>query len=157
MFYIGIENKVNSKHILDFFNDLFPQLNIEIYEDFYTYEDPIPDIVINYYDNGSEFTVVLDVSILHKTIDENTLCHIYTELSRLISNKFNCRTICEGTRYGENAKYPGYSLIWDNNQSYLADDYGSDFFDEGGGRVKIRKEISIDLEIQRFVLKKALI
>ncbi|MCB0191499.1 MAG: hypothetical protein KDJ65_06100 [Anaerolineae bacterium] len=156
MFYIGIENHISPKSILDFFHTLLPHLHSEIYEDAYCYEEPTPDIAINYYESPSEFKVVIEVSLLHKQIDEDTLCSIYTELSRLLANQFRCKTLCEGTHYGDNPTYPGYSLIWNNNKAFLADDYGCDFFDEGGGPVKILREISVDSKTQHGVLQQVL-
>jgi hypothetical protein len=64
------------------------------------------------------------------------------ELARMFANSFDCRTIYDGSAYGDDAS-PYWDIIWEKGRSFLADDCDTEFGDQTGGVVKIVREISL--------------
>ena len=64
------------------------------------------------------------------------------EIARSLSEMLNCRTIVDGTRFGDSPS-PYWSLVFDGSVAYLADDLGSAFGEDDpkGGPVRIIRQL----------------
>jgi hypothetical protein len=68
------------------------------------------------------------------------------ELARRFARAYNCRSICDGSDYGDYPS-PYWDIIWDQGRSFLADDCDTEFGDRSGGPVKIVREISLPTSV----------
>lgn len=101
-------------------------------------------------ESESEFPTVIIINFFFNRIydiEGSAITRILIELAKYFALRLDCRTVCEGTDYGDKLDFPYYSIIWDRNRSYLADDCNSKFFDDGDKPVRIIKEISIPNEL----------
>lgn len=89
-------------------------------------------------ENHSEFPLGLDVDVL---LDEGgNMQHWLLGLARALSIDLSCRTICDGTGFGDDES-PYWSVVWDQGVPYLADDLNSIFVDGEGGPIRIVRRL----------------
>lgn len=100
-----------------------------------------PEILCTVSSNESEFPILLSFW----TIEDSEAYEQCMRIACFLSKKLNCRTICDGTKHGDDNS-PYWSIIWDNGISYLANDSNSKLFDGEGGKVNILREISIYID-----------
>lgn len=105
-------------------------------------EDPLlaaaADITVRMTENHSEFPIGLDVDVL---LDEGgNMQHWLLGLARSLSIELSCRTICDGTGFGDDES-PCWSLVWERGVPYLADDLNSALADGEGGAVRIVRRV----------------
>lgn len=92
--------------------------------------------------NRSEFPTAIQFDRFPGPQDEAVVQATMIELARMFATMFACRTITDGSGYGED-DLPYWDIIWDSGRSFLADDCDSEFGDQTGGAVKIVREISL--------------
>ncbi|MDP7286447.1 MAG: hypothetical protein QGH94_00495 [Phycisphaerae bacterium] len=116
------------------------------------------DVLMWVCENPSEFPVGLGVSV--SLIDGVDYEHWLIELARVLSVEFACRTICDGSEFGDSGG-PYWSIVWDNGTPFLADDAGTTIGDGEGGPVRIVGplwEFHIDIEqgsLDRTILRES--
>ena len=91
----------------------------------------VADISVRMTENHSEFPVGLDLDVL---LDESGDMQAWLlGLACRLSIELSCRTICDGTGFGDDES-PYWSVVWEHGVPYLADDSSA----EGeGGPVRI--------------------
>ncbi len=102
-----------------------------------------PPIVIGLDANESEFPTRVVFTVFPGPEDEAVVMPVTIELARRFSAAFGCRTICDGSGYGDSPS-PYWSIIWDADKAYLADDVNTIFGDGEGGEVAIVRELRLD-------------
>jgi hypothetical protein len=100
------------------------------------------DILFQVFYNKSEFPTGIHLDRFPGPQDEAVIMPTMIELARLFSTAFTCRTICDGSGYGDDES-PYWDIIWDKGKSYLADDCDTKFGDLTGGVIKIVREITL--------------
>ena len=90
----------------------------------------------------SEFPVVLTIDVFPGPQDEPQVMIVMIDLARRFAEAFSCRTICDGSGYGDSSA-PFWSIIWDEGSAYLADDCNTVFADGEGGAVRVVREIQL--------------
>ena len=104
--------------------------------------DKWPEIFAIIEFNDSEFPVLVDFYKLE--VDEVNLQSLNIKVAKMLSEKIDCKTICDGSGYGDDDS-PYWSIVWDKGVSYLADDCGTSFGDsEYKKPVNIVKRINIE-------------
>ena len=101
-----------------------------------------PPIVIGLEANESEFPTRVDFALFPGPQDEAVIMPVMIELARRFSAAFGCRTICDGSGYGDSPS-PYWSIVWDAGTAYLADDVETAFADGEGGEVAIVRELRL--------------
>lgn len=153
-FDVGIEAKVSNEVILSVLRGWFPTLSVTDADELISRDRPWTDIVISAMDHESDFQTKVDFYQFPGPDDESVFYSVAREIARMLSDHFECRSICEAKEHGHEPDYPGTSIVWDEGSAFLADDYGTDYGDGEGGPVRIEKPISIDSEKDSLVLKK---
>jgi len=102
----------------------------------------IADILFQVEYNKSEFPTAIHIDRFPGSQDEAVIMPTMIELARMFANLFACRTIRDGSDYGDD-EAPYWDIIWDKGKSFLADDCDTEFGDQTGGAVKIVREISL--------------
>lgn len=102
-----------------------------------------PPIIIGMRANESEFPTLVDFTLFPGPEDEAVVMPVMIELARRFSAAYGCRTICDGSGYGDSPS-PYWSIIWDAGKAYLADDANTTFADGEGGEVAIVRELRLD-------------
>ncbi len=152
---VGIELKIDEVELVLFVQSLFAEKNIVLFDDDYNVKftcyknriiknSLIGDDFLNTKDylgiyihyNESEFPLQMELFRMNENQSERELF-----LALKISQKFNCKTI---VGYMDETEYPYYSLIIDKEKTYLADDRGTLYCNEGTKKVKIIKEIKVE-------------
>lgn len=105
-------------------------------------ETPWPPIVINLDSNESEFPICIRFCLFPALREEAAVLPVMIELARRFSSAYGCRTICDGSGYGDSPS-PYWSIIWEAGKSYLANDSSTMFGDGEGGEVAIVREVQI--------------
>lgn len=100
------------------------------------------DILFQIYYNKSEFPTGIHLDKYPGPQDEAVIMPVMIELARRFARAYNCRSICDGSGYGDTPS-PYWDIIWDNGKSFLADDCDTEFGDQSGGAVRIIREISL--------------
>lgn len=106
---------------------------------------PPADVVVAITRNRSEFPMSIDVVV--SLVDGVSPQRWLLELSRRISVAASCRTICDGTGFGDDPS-PYWSIVWDNGMAHLADDVDSVIADGDGRPVRLIRRL--DLELTEF-------
>lgn len=65
---------------------------------------------------------------------------IRVEVARLLAEHFNCRSVTDGSGFGDDDS-PYWSVVWEGDRAYLADDSNSSYADGEGGDVRIVRPI----------------
>jgi hypothetical protein len=94
--------------------------------------------------NQSEFPTLIHFDAFPGLQDEAHLMPTMIELGRKFAETFGCRTICDGSGYGDDQS-PYWAIVWDSGKSFLTDDCGTLFADHEGGRVKTIRELHLPL------------
>lgn len=63
-------------------------------------------------------------------------------LARRLAAAYTCRTICDGTGFGDDDA-PHWTVVWQDDQAYLASDAGTDFGDGAGGPVRLGRRLDV--------------
>ena len=100
------------------------------------------DILFQVEHNRSEFPTTIQFDRFPGPQNEAVIQSTMIELARMFATVFACRTITDGSAYGEDDS-PYWDIIWDNGRSFLADDCDSEFADRRGGPVKVARELSL--------------
>jgi hypothetical protein len=103
---------------------------------------PWPPIVVGLHENASEFPILIDLTVFPGPQDEAVVLPVMIELARRFAAAFGCRTICDGSGHGDD-RSPYWSIVWDGDRAYLADDAGTAFADGEGGEVAIVRELRL--------------
>lgn len=69
---------------------------------------------------------------------------ISLSLARRLATGFACRTICDGTGLGDDDA-PHWTVVWQDDQPYLASDAGTDFGDGAGGPVRLGRQLALEV------------
>ena len=139
--WIGLSRKVEARRIEEELASLYPGRSVAVLDDLCDLSDnknEWPDVVATLDYNGSEFPQVVHFTWWPKDSDEPNDFF----LAKDWGVKFSCLTIIDGSGYGDDDS-PFWSVVYDDNVYYLADDCGSAFGDdeEGNGPVKILRPI----------------
>ena len=120
---------------------LFPAATVGFFDDVAEL-DAWPDIVVDVQENPSEFPTLVGVNVFPGPQEEPLVMRVMFELAARFAEAFACRTICDGSGYGDT---PGeyWSMIHEGGRFYLADDTGTVFIDGEGGEVRIVREIVV--------------
>ena len=101
-----------------------------------------PDILFRIEYNASEFSTCIFFDAFPGPQDETVLMPVMMELARRFADAFGCRTICDGSGYGD-SQAPYWGIVWNAGKSFLADDSDTLFLDQEGGAVKIIRELDL--------------
>ncbi len=116
-----------------FLHALLPGVHVEVLDD-----GEVPnldfDVHVSIELNASEFPLGLCILVAMRSGRDMEAW--LGGVARALSNHFDARSICDGTRYGD-SRAPYWSLIWDQGVAYLADDCDSLFADGEGGAVRV--------------------
>jgi hypothetical protein len=114
------------------------------------WEEPVPrsedpaaweaDIVFELYGNESEFPQIVEFNRFPG--EHPSAVPIGIELARLFAERFSCRTLSDGTGFGDDDS-PYWLVVWDKGVPHLADDCGTLFADGEGGPVKVLRPIEV--------------
>ena len=100
------------------------------------------DVLFQVEHKRSEFPTAIQFDRFPGPQDEAVIQPTMIELARMFATAFACRTITDGSGYGDDDS-PYWDIIWDGGRSFLADDCDTEFGDQAGGSVKIVREISL--------------
>jgi hypothetical protein len=100
------------------------------------------DILFQVEYNSSEFPTAIHFDRFPGPQDEAVVQPTMIELARMFATAFACRTITDGSGYGDDDS-PYWDIIWDKGRSFLVDDCNTEFRDQTGGSVRIVREISL--------------
>ena len=153
--WVGLSLPKSPADILKALKTCFSPLEIGFFNTLVEEELPWPPIVIDVVPNESEFPVVVEFYQFPGAQDEQQMMPVMIELAGRFSDAFQCRTICDGSGYGDDDS-PYWSIIWDHGVAYLADDGGSLFGDGEGGPVRIVRELDLDREPYKDILHSVL-
>lgn len=145
-FYVGFDRDNSSDTFRLFWQNWLPDHQILELDQALDCEQPWPTLVFERVENTSEFPVCFDIVHLDGLQDEIQTQKMAVETARRMSQAWHCKSICEGTMFGEKVGFPGYALVWSENQPILADDYGTDFGDGEGGPVRKIKDLHLDIK-----------
>lgn len=101
-----------------------------------------PQVAVYLTENPSEFPCGLDLGV-DLAAGRNTQ-HWLIGLARALSLTFNCRTLCDGSGFGDDGS-PYWSIVWDRGVPFLGDDAGSTIGDGEGGPVRIVRRLADEL------------
>lgn len=90
----------------------------------------------------SEFLTAVRFDLFPGPQDEAVVQPTMIALGRMFAEAFDCRTICDGSAYGDDDG-PFWDIIWEGGRSYLADDCDSAFINGVGGPVKIVRQLHL--------------
>ncbi|MCA9315751.1 MAG: hypothetical protein KDB73_09695 [Planctomycetes bacterium] len=143
-FYVGIALRLSLEDVKRVLREMFPATTVHESAEFRaTFRGQYSGIVFDMYTNESEFPVYLDFATFPGPQDEDVLQPVAIELARRISVALGCRTICEGSLYGDNPHLPCYGVMWDVNRAWLVDEGDFATYDEGGGPVELIRPLEI--------------
>jgi hypothetical protein len=100
------------------------------------------DILFRVVDTQSEFPTGIHIDRWPGFHDDAVVYATMTELARMFAAALGCRTICDGSEYGD-SDAPYWAIIWDAGRSFLADTCDTRFEDEGDGDVRIVREVYV--------------
>ena len=140
--WVGISIKAEVNRLNRLTRKYFYPENVLVSEEFPDTE--WPEIFIKLDENDSEFPLLLN---LYKfEADEDKRQNVSIALAKYLSESMNCKTICDGTGFGDDDS-PYWSIVWDNGVAYLADDCGSTFGDGKKDKpVLITRKIEVKTE-----------
>lgn len=101
-----------------------------------------PDILFRIEQNASEFPICIQFDAFPGPQAETVIMPVMIELARRFADAFGCRSICDGSGYGD-SQAPYWDIVWDSGKSFLADDGCTLFGDQAGGAVKIIREVDL--------------
>jgi hypothetical protein len=101
-----------------------------------------PDILFRVEYNSSEFPTAIHFDAFPGPQDEAVIMRVMIELARRFANAFGCRTICDGSGYGD-SQSPYWDIIWEGGRSFLADDCDTLFADQTGGAVRVIRQLDL--------------
>jgi hypothetical protein len=153
--WVALSVNRSSEDILAALKNWFSHLEIGVFNKLVEEDLPWPSIVIDVVRNESEFPVVIQFYQFPGPQDEQQIMPVMTELAGRFSDAFQCRTICDGSGYGDDDS-PYWSVIWDHGVAYLADDGETLFGDGEGGPVRIVRKLDLDREPCRDILRSVL-
>lgn len=138
--WIGLSKRIALSKIEDMLSAAFPGRSVGVFNDFPAGE--WPSICATVTENQSDFPLVFEIHTIEYDQGQNI------SLAHLASGHFKCRSICDGSGLGD-SETPYWCIVWDEGQSYLADDCSTVFGDGEGGPVRIVRAIDLSNSSQR--------
>lgn len=150
--WVALSLNKSPDDILGALKNWFPHLGIGFFNKLVAEDLPWPSIVIGVERNESEFPVLVQFYQFPGPQDEQQIMPVMIELASRFADEFKCSTICDGSGHGDDES-PYWSMIWDHGVVYLADDAGTLFGDGEGGPVRIVRELDLDMERYKGILR----
>lgn len=131
---IGLSRQITVSELESVLRARLPASTVRVYAAVEDLSEAASDITVVMVENPSEFPVGLDIGVALG--EGRNMQHWLLGLACVLSIGLACRTICDGTGFGDDES-PYWSVIWEWGVPYLADDMNSMLCDGEGGPVRI--------------------
>ena len=134
---LALGKLIDTHELRQVLTSLFAELEVTVIRSWDELEAPV-DVVVLVEPNESEFPLGLQIGA---QIQDGRDSEAWLRgLARALGEQFGTSAICDGSPYGDN-NGPYWSLVFDANAAYLADDLDTTFADGRGGPVKIVRKL----------------
>lgn len=139
--WVGFSRLVTADDLVPLFRHWFPTCSVEVFDPAAEEYQPADILLLLEHGPAEDFPVRLD--LVEFPGPQEAAVEVSHVLARRLAAALDCRTIADGTGYGDDPS-PYWSIIWEpTGAAYLADDSGSAFGDGDGGPVRVVRALEL--------------
>lgn len=137
--WVALSSKVTEEQVAAFLAECFPDVDSMAEEAAMQHSEEWPPVVFSLDEIAApDFPCYLSFACFPGPEQDGVA--VGAALAQRLSDALACRTLCDGSGWGDDES-PYWSILWEDARPYLADDAGTDFADGGGGPVRVVREL----------------